>query len=364
MRRARVSSQYLLLVVVLLSAISPAVAFDVEAAAKSFAAVKLRNPAPGAVLRGWEGPDSAIRTRRVERISDPALWNELWPSHAPGTTAPAVDFDKEMVIAVFAGEVDDSSLRIRLHGVGESDSLEVTTMNFVSDVLPGGKSTPYVIAVLPLATKPVIVIARSYALIRAPQTQLTVVGEFPELTAASFVQRGDGRRADGDLDRAIADYSRALRLDPDFAWAYDRRGTASLVRGDYQRAIADFDQAIRADPKVAPFFNSRCWAILVSGGEAQKALGDCDRSLQLRPGDPEALDSRGFVYLRLGRLDAAMGDYDAALAMNPKLPSSLYGRGLARLRKGDAAAGNADIQAAKAQQSDVAEVFARYGFRP
>jgi hypothetical protein len=363
MRRARVPGRSLLPVAVLLAGMSPAVAYDVDAAAKSFGAAKLQSPVPAAVLRGWEGSDSAVRARRVERIVDLASWNELWRSHAPGTAVPVVDFDKEMVIAAFAGKVDDSAVRIPLYSVSESDSLEVTTMNFISDVLPSGISAPYLIAVLPLATKPVIVISRSYALMRAPQTRLEVVAEFPALTPANFVQRGDRRRTQGDFEGAVADYGLALRLDPDFAWAYDRRATLWLDRGDYQRAIADFDQAIRVDPKSGPYFNSRCWAILVSGGDAQKALGDCDRSLQLRPGDPETLDSRGFVYLRLGRLDAALADYDTALAGNAKLPSSLFGRGLVRLRKGEATAGNADIQAAKLQQSNIAEEFARYGFK-
>ena len=60
-------------------------------------------------------------------------------------------------------------------------------------------------------------------------------------------------------------------------------------------------------------------------------------------------NSRGFVYLRLSRLDEAIADYDAALKLNPKMAASLYGRGLAKQKNGDQAGGDADIAAAKAQ---------------
>jgi tetratricopeptide (TPR) repeat protein len=53
------------------------------------------------------------------------------------------------------------------------------------------------------------------------------------------------------------------------------------------------------------------------------------------------LDTRGFVYLKLGQTENAIKDYDAALKLNPKLAGSLYGRGLAKTRKGDRNGGTA-----------------------
>ena len=96
-------------------------------------------------------------------------------------------------------------------------------------------------------------------------------------------------------------------------------------------------------------------------GDLRQALGDCDQSLRLKPNDPNALDSRGLVFLKLGRLDDAIADYGAALELKPKLASSLYGRGLAKQKKGDGAGGDADIAAARAIQSDIAERFSKWG---
>jgi tetratricopeptide (TPR) repeat protein len=55
----------------------------------------------------------------------------------------------------------------------------------------------------------------------------------------------------GEYDRAIADFTEAIRLDPKLATAYSNRGLAYEKKGGYDRAIADFNQAIRLNPNDA-----------------------------------------------------------------------------------------------------------------
>jgi len=150
----------------------------------------------------------------------------------------------------------------------------------------------------------------------------------------------------------------------DRAFAYSNRGHAWFAKGDNDRATADYSEAIRLDPKNAEYLNERCWARAVAGRELPLAVSDCTEALRIAPNDANIMDSRGFVYLRLNRLDDAVADYDEALRRNPKQAGSLYGRGLAKLKKGDAAGGEADIAAAKAIRADIAEEFARYGVTP
>ena len=96
----------------------------------------------------------------------------------------------------------------------------------------------------------------------------------------------------------------------------------------------------------------------------QAALIDCNAALRIEPNDEDILDSRGFVYLRLGEFDKSIADYDGALKIDPRRAHSLYGRGLAKHKKGDAVGATSDIAAAKAIQGDIAEEFARYGVTP
>jgi len=167
----------------------------------------------------------------------------------------------------------------------------------------------------------------------------------------------------GDLDRALVDLTEAVRLDPKSAVALTNRGLVYESKGDYGHAVPDFEEASRLAPGDAVIWNSRCWAQAVMGQRLQQALADCTESLRLAPNSPDTLDSRAFVYLKLGDLDKALADYNAALRVNPKLISSLYGRGVLKKRKGDTAGAAKDIADAKALRSTIAEEFAVYGVK-
>ena len=68
---------------------------------------------------------------------------------------------------------------------------------------------------------------------------------------ANFLtNRGNAYQAKGDLARAIADYDRAIQLNPAFADAYNNRGAAYRGKGDLNRAIADYQAALRVDPRL------------------------------------------------------------------------------------------------------------------
>lgn len=75
------------------------------------------------------------------------------------------------------------------------------------------------------------------------------------------------------------------------------------------------------------------------------------------------LDSRGFVYLKMGDLDKAIADYDAALQIDANLAYVLFGRGKARLLKGDEPRGSFDITVAKRIKPEIADEMSRYGVK-
>lgn len=131
----------------------------------------------------------------------------------------------------------------------------------------------------------------------------------------------------------------------------------------YEPALASYDQWLRSHPEDhgrAAAFNGRCWARALLDRDLDKALGDCDAALRLRPAEPAFLDSRALVRLRRGKLDKALADYNAAVAAQPKNAWSLYARSVVERRIGNTAQAEADRAAAVAINPQVAERARRY----
>src|SRR5438128_2558409 len=74
-----------------------------------------------------------------------------------------------------------------------------------------------------------------------------------------------------EYDKAIADFSEAIRILPDNATGYLTRGGAYHSKKEYDKAIADFSEAIRLDPKSSLAFASR--------GLAYKSKKDYDKAI-------------------------------------------------------------------------------------
>jgi tetratricopeptide (TPR) repeat protein len=84
--------------------------------------------------------------------------------------------------------------------------------------------------------------------------------------AVSYNNRGVAWAGKGEFDKAIADYTEAIRLDPKYAAAFYNRGMAWDDKGDNDKAIADYTEAIRLDPKLAAAYNNRGMAWEGRGG--------------------------------------------------------------------------------------------------
>src|SRR5262245_58247121 len=110
--------------------------------------------------------------------------------------------------------------------------------------------------------------------------------------APAFLGRGNAYASKGDRDRAIADYSEAIRLDSKYAFAFNNRGVAYKNKGDYDRAISDYSEAIRLDPKLAFAFSNRGYAYL-NKGDRDRAITDLDEAIRLDPKHTEAFNNRG-----------------------------------------------------------------------
>ena len=84
----------------------------------------------------------------------------------------------------------------------------------------------------------------------------------------------------GRHEEAIADYDEAIRLEPDYAEAYNHRGIARRNLERYEEAIADYDEAIRLRPDFISTYYDRARANMKLG-DASKARQDFMTTLAL-----------------------------------------------------------------------------------
>jgi tetratricopeptide (TPR) repeat protein len=139
-------------------------------------------------------------------------------------------------------------------------------------------------------------------------------------------ERGETHRLSDRNDAALADFNRALELDPDDAWALGSRGQVYLVMQRYDEALADFGRAAELKPSYRWVASWRGFTYLVMR-RYDDALADFNRALELDPDDAWTLDSRGRVYMALKRYDEALADFSRALELDPDDASIVAWRG-------------------------------------
>jgi tetratricopeptide (TPR) repeat protein len=179
-----------------------------------------------------------------------------------------------------------------------------------------------------------------------------------------LLARGELLLIKGDEPRARKDFDAAAALSPGDVGVLRRRPFAYERAERYEEAARGYDAVIAnasGDEPRAEYLNDRCWARAEWGHELDQALVDCNAALKLKPDYARYLDSRGFVYLRLGKYDEALGDYNAALSTAPTQAASLFGRALAEWAMGRKSEAAVDLALARKTVPTIDKGFARYG---
>ncbi len=141
--------------------------------------------------------------------------------------------------------------------------------------------------------------------------------------------------------KAIADYDEALRLDPEYAVAYQNRGQAHLRMGAYPKAIADFSHALELRPNHVPTLLGR-GAARHGKKDYDGAVADYTDAIRLDPKSAVAFNNRGLALYAKEDYTRAIDDFTEAIRLDGKLARAYYNRALAYLAHGDDEAARMD----------------------
>ena len=151
--------------------------------------------------------------------------------------------------------------------------------------------------------------------------------------AEAYSGRGDAYSSEGESDRAIADYSVAIELNPNYDKAYLNRGNAYDDKKDYSKAIADYNRAVALNPELAEAYNNRGY-VYVETGDYNRAISDYTKAIELDQNYSDAYDNRGYAYDQKREFDEAIADYNSAIAIDPNDSEAYSSRGYVYFEKG------------------------------
>ncbi len=177
----------------------------------------------------------------------------------------------------------------------------------------------------------------------------------PRLSAQDYFNRGEAQRLSNAFEAAIAEYTRALDLDPADVLAYDNRGHSYFALGDYEQAIADYGRAIDLEP-AAIRYNDRGNAYFELSLYDQ-AIADYTTALDHNPDYGLVYNNRGNTYFALSDYAAAMEDYTAAIDHDPNNALLYVNRGNTHFELGDYTQAIADYTTALEHNPDYATAY-------
>lgn len=160
--------------------------------------------------------------------------------------------------------------------------------------------------------------------------------------------RGIIYRAEGKEDEALADFSKALAMQPKDPISLLQRAEISLGRGDVKSAKRDLGEAIRVEPRVADSVAAvrvRCY-IAVEEGRLADAINDMNLIVQTNPKDSFWALQLSSLYVQDKRPRKAIELINEILTREPKNVSALRTRADTLLGLGDHADAIKDYQTA------------------
>ena len=120
----------------------------------------------------------------------------------------------------------------------------------------------------------------------------------------------------GQLDVAIANYKKAIKIQPDYAEAYFNMGSVFQEKGNLEKAIKSYNRALA----IQPDYYEALYNIGLSfhgQGQCEKAIDAYNKALSLRPDQAETYYNKGSALYGQEKFEDAIESYKKALAIKP-----------------------------------------------
>lgn len=129
----------------------------------------------------------------------------------------------------------------------------------------------------------------------------------------------------GSPEIAISLFSDSIKMQPDFADAYEGRALALEQTGEYSKAVSDYNTLIAIDPANKNFYLGKKGGAHMALREYDEAIKCFDEALKSNPKDAIVMRNKSLALSSMGKYAEAGALYQKAVDLNPslKLPADV-----------------------------------------
>ena len=121
----------------------------------------------------------------------------------------------------------------------------------------------------------------------------------------------------GEFENAIAQFTKALEIDPAYGEARYNLGNALVRRGSLADAIVEYQKAIELDPRIAGAYVN-LGTVLIQSGRPAEAIPHLQNALSITPANAAARAALGGALAKTGRSAEAVEHLRAAAESDPR----------------------------------------------
>ncbi|MGK7930316.1 MAG: tetratricopeptide repeat protein [Microcystaceae cyanobacterium] len=148
------------------------------------------------------------------------------------------------------------------------------------------------------------------------QSQQTVDQQKVPETVEEWFNLGLQMAQLGNLEEAVANWDKALELNPQLTQAWHNRGNALATLGRTEEAIQSLDRSLDLNPEDPQTWNTKAH-IFYERQQWEEAIACWDKVLGLQPNLPQVVYNRACAYDNLERFTEAIAGYQQSLELQP-----------------------------------------------
>lgn len=150
-----------------------------------------------------------------------------------------------------------------------------------------------------------------------------------ESASTIFINRGVAYLQIREMDKALQDFTSAIKFDPEQPVAYINRALIELSRGQDDLAVGDLERAVQLQPSYSGLANTLAWMLATSPDPSvrngEKAVAMAQRALKLRD-DWKVRDTLAAAYAEAGKFEDAQREEQKAIDTGKASPQDAAGR--------------------------------------